>query len=182
MYAIGAPVAKGYAVSVNENDVVEYHDIGGYIQEYDFDVRTLSIQDFNLVTNDQAMAISVWNKTKEQGFKPFYVRSEGYYTSEFIYHLTVTENHGLATLPLASVGHPSFMAIPIIWAVAIIIALIVAGIALVIAAPVIWKMAGLSPQDIHDYFSILPDILIPVAVIVAASVIGLGIYAYMKRR
>lgn len=184
MYKMGSPVTKGSPAQVAETDPLYYHDIGGYVQEYDVnDLSALSPQDYTLVTDEQVMAQSIWQQTIEQGFKPFYVEVTSMSTGANSLHLKITENHGYEGVPIASVGHGTFQptVIPaIIWLIAVIVAIVVVGVVLVTFSPLIFKFFGMTPQEVDQYFSAINPFP-TIAVILIAGVAGLALYAYVMR-
>lgn len=176
MFTLGSQVTKGTRVTVAGTDILYYHDIGGYVQEYDVnDLSALAPADYDLVTNEQTLARSTWQETINQGFKPFYVEAIITSTGENTNHIKVTEHHGLAVQPTASVGHQTFQPYIVgIWAIAVIVAIVVFFLNAVLTTyqPSIWKNSGLSPGEVAGYFSPISDTVIKIAVVAAVGVVG----------
>lgn len=187
MFSWGEPVVAGTKTYVTEDELVNYHDVVGYEQEYDVpDLSVLSPEDYNLITNEETLAMSVWRKTIDGGFKPFYVEVEitmGMNSA----HIKVTEHHGSeVVIPLASVGHETFRPLEFViamWTVIFVWAVVIALVAVLwVAAPVIWKMAGLSEADLNLLFGGIPNTVMGLAVIVAVGVIGYAYFQYKTKK
>lgn len=181
---IGTPVTEGTQVPANSSDPVNYHDVVGYVQEFDFtDLSALSVQDYNLITSEDAMAQNIWRKTRDGGFKPFYVEVVTTFPTANSAHIKVTEQHGSEiVISSASVGHETFRPLFTItmfvalfaWAIATAIIA-----ALYVSAPVIWKNAGISEAGLNLLFGGVPNTVIAVAIIAVVGVLG---YIYFTNK